>query len=180
VFYDGPHEDGVLQISPRIASFHRVEGSTAFAAIEAAREHWRSRLPSDSETLLGWCFMQSIATLQGLLTFCVAQTVNAVQLKGERAACSRIEQAKFVAGLLNLDMATWFTPTSENYFGRASKAVILGNLEEIKGATAPSWNAMKKSELASLAEREAARIRWIPPMLRAPQSLPAPDGVTAH
>lgn len=115
--------------------------------------------------------MQSVSTLQGLLTFCVTQTVNAVLLKGERSTSPRMEQAKTVAGLLNLDMAAWFTPTSANYFGRASKSAIIGNLEEIKGAVAPAWNAMKKTELASLAEREAAKSRWIPAMLRA-QPLP--------
>ena len=180
VFYNGPYAEGVLQVAPKVASFHRVEGSPAFAAIEAAREHWRSRLPAESEALLHWCFMQSIATLQGLLTFCVAQTVNAVLLKGERSTSPRMEQAKTLAGLLNLDMAAWFTPTAGNYFGRASKATIIGNLEEIKGGTAPAWNAMKKTELASLAEREAVKARWIPPMLRAQQPLPAPESVAAH
>jgi len=180
VFYNGPYGEGVLQIAPRIASFHRVEGSPAFAAIDAAREHWRSRLPAGSEALLHWCFMQSIATLQGLLTFCVAQTVNAVLLKGERATCPRMEQAQTVASLLNLDMAAWFTPTSANYFGRASKATIIGDLEEIKGGVAPAWNAMKKTELASLAEREAVKVRWIPPMLRVQHPLPAPESVVTH
>jgi len=73
-------------------------------------------------------------------------------------------------------MAEWFTPTAVNYFGRASKATIIGNLEEIKGAVVPSWNGMKKTELASLAEREAAKTRWIPAMLR--QSQPAPEQLT--
>lgn len=77
-------------------------------------------------------------------------------------------------------MAVWFAPTSANYFGRASKATIIGNLEEIKGATPPAWNGMKKTDLASLAEREAAKARWIPPMLRAPQSLPAPASAAAQ
>jgi len=180
VFYGPARDDGMLQITPCVASFHRVEGTAAHAAIESAHEHWRSRLPAESEALLGWCFMQSIATLQGLLTFCVAQTVNAVLRKGERAASPRMDQAKTVAGLLNLDMAVWFAPTSANYFGRASKATIIGNLEEIKGAAAPAWNAMKKTELASLAEREAAKARWIPPMLRQPQPLPASESVTAN
>ena len=178
VFYNGPYGDGLLQITPRVASFHRVEGSNAFAAIEAAREQWRSRLPAESEALLHWCFMQSIATLQGLLTFCVAQTVNAVLLKGERSTSPRMQQATTLAGLLHLDMAAWFTPTSANYFGRASKATIIGNLEEIKGGTAPAWNAMKKTELASLAEREAVKARWIPPMLR--QSQPALESIAAE
>lgn len=180
VFYNGPSGDGMLQIAPRMASFRRVEGSAAFTAIEAAREHWRSRLPADSEGLMTWCFMQKVATLQGLLTFCVAQTVNAVLVKGESSTNPRMEQAHAVASLLNLDMAAWFTPTSANYFGRTSKATIIGNLEEIKGAVAPEWNAMKKTDLASLAEREAAKARWIPPMLRVQPPLPALESVTAH
>ena len=157
VFYNGPYGEGVLQITPRVASFHRVEGSTAFAAhrgraraleVPPARRERSSPRPGAS--------CRASATLQGLLTFCVAQTVNAVLLKGERATDTRMEQARTLAGLLNLDMAAWFTPTSANYFGRASKAIIIGNLEEIKGAVAPAWNAMKKTDLASLAEREAA------------------------
>jgi hypothetical protein len=37
--------------------------------------------------------MQSVATLQSLLAFCIAQTVDAVLLKGERSASPRMEQA---------------------------------------------------------------------------------------
>jgi hypothetical protein len=40
---------------------------------------------------------------------------------------------------VRLDMAQWFTPTAENYFGRISKAGILAALAEIKGAIAPVW-----------------------------------------
>jgi ParB family transcriptional regulator, chromosome partitioning protein len=180
VFYNRLQNDGLLQITARPMSFHRVEGSAAHVAIEAAHEHWRSRLPTDSEALLGWCFMQTVATLQGLLTFCVAQTVNAVQMKGMRSPSTRVAQSEALAALLNLDMALWFSPTGANYFGRASKATIIGNLEEIKGAAAPAWKAMKKTELASLAEREAAKLRWIPSMLRLPQSRPALESIAAE
>jgi ParB family chromosome partitioning protein len=180
VFYNGPCGEGVLQIRATVTSLEDVEGSAAFAAIETARKHWLGRLPAEPDTLLNWCFMQTIATLQGLLTFCVAQTLNAVLQKGERPTCDRLEQAKTVAGLLNLDMAAWFTPTGANYFGRASKATIIGNLEEIKGATAPAWNAMKKTELASLAEREAAKVRWIPALLRQALQAPALEQIAAE
>lgn len=37
---------------------------------------------------------------------------------------------------------------------------------------APAWKAMKKTELASLVEREAANARWIPAMLRQLQQVP--------
>lgn len=180
VFYNQARGEGVVQITPRVVSFDHVEGSPALAAIETARQRWISSLPAGSETLLKWCLMQTIETLQQLLTFCVAQTVNAVLHKSDRTTSQRIEQADAVAALLNLDMASWFTPTSANYFGRASKATVLANLEEIKGAAAPAWKAMKKTDLASLAEREAARVRWVPPMLRQQPSLPAPDSVAVH
>jgi ParB family chromosome partitioning protein len=180
VFYRGPGSDALLQIAPTITHLDAVEGSPAFTAIEAAREHWTSRLPSESEALLGWCFLQTISTLQGLLTFCVAEAVNAVQRKNDRSDCRRLEQAQALAGLLHLDMTQWFTPTGANYFSRASKATVIGNLQEIKGAVAPAWNGMKKTELASLAEREAAQARWIPPMLRLQQPLPAPEAIPAH
>ena len=179
LFYNGPSEDSLIQITPRLSSLHRVESSPAFAAIETARGHWQTCLPSNSEALLDWCFTQDVATLHNLLAFCVAQTVNAVLLKGERASCLRMEQAKTLAAILNLDMAVWFTPDSGNYFGRTSKAAILNDLQEINGAVAPGWTAMKKTELASLAEREAARVKWIPSMLRSNTSLPVSKPVDA-
>ena len=65
-------------------------------------------------------------------------------------------------------MTAWFTPTAENYFGRLSKAAIIDSLLDAKGAVASAWATMKKSELASLAERELAGTRWLPHILRAP------------
>lgn len=52
VFYNGPSGEGVLQITPRVVTFDRVEGSPAFVALEAGREHWKNRLPAGSEALL--------------------------------------------------------------------------------------------------------------------------------
>jgi ParB family chromosome partitioning protein len=66
-------------------------------------------------------------------------------------------------------MGAWFTPTAVNYFTRISKAGILAALREVKGATAPAWETMKKPDLAALAEREIAGTGWLPELLRAPQ-----------
>jgi len=70
-------------------------------------------------------------------------------------------------------MAAWFTPTAANYFSRISKAGILAALREVKGATAPAWESMKKADLAALAEREIAGTAWLPELLRAPVPEPA-------
>jgi len=45
---------------------------------------------------------------------------------------------------------------------------ILAALQEMKGATAPAWAKMKKSELAALAERELADTGWLPAPLKRP------------
>ncbi|MGA2889948.1 MAG: hypothetical protein ABSE51_18020 [Terracidiphilus sp.] len=44
-----------------------------------------------------------------------------------------------------------------------------------------AWDGnVRKTEFASLAEREAARVRWISPMLRAQPSLPTPESIAMH
>jgi ParB family chromosome partitioning protein len=168
VFYNGPCGDSVLQITASAAPLHRVEGSLAHGFIEAAREHWRGQLPGNGCDLFGWCLAQDGDTLRGLLTFCAAQTVNAVLLKSERPDSRRMAHAALLAEALHLDIAAWFTPSAENYFGRISKAAIVAALKDIKGDVAPAWTGMKKSELAALAERESAGRRWLPELLHAP------------
>ena len=61
-------------------------------------------------------------------------------------------------------------PNATNYFGKVSKAAIIKALREATGATAPAWDAMKKAELANLAERKLAGTGWLPELLRAPAS----------
>ncbi len=179
VFYSGSHfdvrEDSVLQLRANAASLHRVEGSRASEIIEAASEHWSGRIPGDPTELFSWCLTLDADSLSGLLAFCVAQTVNAVLLKNDRPNCERMTHADLLANALKLDMAARFTPTAENYFSRVSKATIIEALREIKGAVAPAWSGMKKSELASLAEREITGTGWLPAMLRAPVKTPDID-----
>ena len=63
-------------------------------------------------------------------------------------------------------MATWFTPTAENYFAKVSKTGILEALKEAKGDIAPAWNTAKKGDLAAIAERQLAETGWLPTLLR--------------
>lgn len=167
VFYNSGDES-VLQITAKPASFRSVEGSVAATFVDKARDHWCERLPSESFELFDWCLRQDVDTLRGLLAFCVAQAVNAVKLRHDRADSDRLMNADELAATLKLDMGAWFTPTAGNYFGGISKAAIIEALREIKGNTAPAWSGMKKTELASLAEREARGAGWLPSLLRAP------------
>jgi ParB family chromosome partitioning protein len=168
VFYNGAREDTVLQITARLAAMHRVEGSPARMAIDATGENWGENIPGDSADLFAWCLAQPNDRLLHLLAFCAAQTVSAVLLKADRPDSSRMEHAALLADALKLDMAKWFTPTAANYFSRISKAGIIEALREVKGATVPAWNGMKKADLAALAERETAGTGWLPELLRAP------------
>lgn len=173
VFYNSARGDTVLQITAKDAPLNRVEGSSAHKLIEAAREHWTAQLPGEPDELLACCLAQNGDTLRGLLTFCVAQTVNAVLLKADRPDSDRMAHAACLAEALRLDMAAWFTPTAANYFSRISKAGIIAALKEVKGATAPAWDSMKKADLAALAEREISGTGWLPEPLRVPAAASA-------
>ena len=64
-------------------------------------------------------------------------------------------------------MKTWFTPSSDNYFGKVSRTLILEALTEArKQPVAPAWEKLKKAELSALAEREIAGTGWLPVILR--------------
>jgi len=155
-----------VKIMAHAASLHRVEESRADAIIAAAAESWAERLPCNPDDLFAWCLAQDADTLKGLLAFCVARTVNTVVLKCERADSPRMRHASMLAEALGLDMAAWFTPTAANYFSKIGKTAIIDAMREVKGAVAPAWSGMKKTDLASLAERTIAGTRWLPEPLR--------------
>jgi ParB family chromosome partitioning protein len=79
-----------------------------------------------------------------------------------------MRHASMLADSLSLDMAAWFTPTAANYFSKVSKSAIIEALRDVKGAVAPAWSAMKKTDLAALAERSLAGTGWLPEPLRTP------------
>lgn len=83
-------------------------------------------------------------------------------------SASRLVHAGALANALSLDMTAWFTPTANNFFSRVSRAAILSAMAEAKGTPAKrSWEKLRKSELATLAEREVAGTGWLPRPLQA-------------
>jgi ParB family transcriptional regulator, chromosome partitioning protein len=104
-------------------------------------------------------------TLLQLLACALAQTVNAVRGKGDRADAERFAHADALEKALGIDMTVWFTPTAEN-FGRVSKAGIIEALKEARGTIAPAWKKARKSDLAAIAEREIAGTGWLPAPLK--------------
>jgi len=166
VIGDRHRDDTPCQITALEQSPHRVEGSAAHAVIAAEQNQWCAALPGPGETF-AWCLQQEQDRLLRLLAYCVAQTVDAVRTKTPHGD-ERVAFTDALASALDLDMAKWFTPTAENYFGRVSKAQVLDALREVKGGITPAWESMKKADLAALAERQIAGTGWLPLPLRTP------------
>lgn len=165
-FY-GSAEDSCLEIFSKDVSLNLAEGSNARELLETATDTWREDLPGNPANLFAWCLEQSEDQLLDLLAHCAALTVNAVQAKIDRPDSERLVHAEALSQALELDMASWFTPTADNFFGRLTKDSIVESLSEARdGAVAPAWLKAKKADLASIAEREVANTSWLPVPLR--------------
>jgi ParB family transcriptional regulator, chromosome partitioning protein len=168
VFYRG--SGTCLEISTRLNSLQSVirnaDDSKALATLDVERDRWQDRLPGEHADLWDWCLGQTQDTLLDLMAICAACTVDAVQTKHE-VKCLR--HADDLAEALKLDMGQWFTPTASNFFAKISKQAILDSIAEARGTPcAPSWQKLKKPELAMLAEHHTAGTGWLPKPVRLP------------
>lgn len=156
------------------ASAERVEESGA-AILSASREAaWRQRLPETGDALFGWLLAEGTATVTSLIAFCAAQSVDAVRGKQDRPDCRRLAHADEIAASVGLDMADWWEPTKERYLGRVSKALILDAVTEgVSAQAAENLAGLKKEVLVARAEQRLAGRRWLPGILRKPESVPA-------
>jgi ParB family transcriptional regulator, chromosome partitioning protein len=101
------------------------------------------------------------------MAICAAHTVDAVQTKHGGRDADTLRHADDLAEALKLDMGQWFTPTASNFFGKISKQAILDSIAEARGTPcAPSWEKLKKPDLAMLAEHHTAGTGWLPKPLR--------------
>src|SRR3546814_3121653 len=74
-----------------------------------------------------------------------------------RAVSGRIEHSHVLARAANLDMASGWSATVDNYLGRVTKPRILAAVEEAKGAAAASrLSGLKKPEMAQ--DRKSTRL----------------------
>jgi ParB family chromosome partitioning protein len=142
---------------------------TALARLlEQRHQDWAAKLPQQSEAL--WDTLAGFGELsrQALFAHCVALSVNAVfepYAKRPRA----LAHADRLAQAVGLDMATNWTPTRENYFGRVTKARILQAVGEARGEDAAARIAhFKKAEMAEQAQVLLDGTGWLPEPLRTP------------
>jgi ParB family transcriptional regulator, chromosome partitioning protein len=152
-----------------------IASTGASETLTARQDEWAQRLPSDVVDL--WAFVVSLNMddVLCLLTFCTAQTVNAVKVPWERKT-RQLAAAETLAQAVDLDMTRHWTATSRTYFGRVTKAHIAAAVREaVTSEAADRIAPMKKADMADAAEQLVAQTGWLPPQMRTakPEADPA-------
>ncbi|MCW5712818.1 hypothetical protein WMC41_31190 (plasmid) [Shinella yambaruensis] len=155
------------------AKSERLESSIAdpaacmgIVALDELKENYGHTIPGKPSDLMEWCLEQPASTLLDLLAYAAAKSINAVQYphyerESQRAHAERLAQA------LKIDMTQWYAPTSENYFGRISKAGIKQAVTEAAGEDfALGVPGMEKAKAVEYAERKIAGTGWLPAPVR--------------
>jgi ParB family chromosome partitioning protein len=140
--------------------------SSAFAALDAARERWADTLPGEADALFGWCLGQDTATLLDLLAFCAALTVNAKVEKHERHTTDRHRAADALAEALDVSPGDWTSLGRLGVFERTTKAFTLDIVQrELGQSRADNLRGLKKGPLAEAATRDLDGT-WLPEPIR--------------
>jgi len=155
---------------------------TAIAkAVDERHRRWSEQLPRESADLWDALTAFDPDSRDVLFAHCVALSVNAVFEPWNRRPRA-LAHADRIAEALSLDIvAAGWSPTVDNYFGRATKARIVEAVREAKGETAAQLiEHLKKSEMAERAQELLAGSGWLPEPLRTPgQATGAPSPAPA-
>ncbi len=143
--------------------------SALAAAYDASHAEWAQVLPKDTDDL--WDALAGFDgdTRLALFAHCVSLSVNAIYEPYNRRP-KALAHADRLATAVDLDMvsAGW-VPTIDTYFGRVTKARIMGAVREAKGEQAADRIVqLKKPEMAAEAEALLAGSGWLPEPLRPP------------
>lgn len=157
-------------------SFPKSEDSLKdFAPMKAMadqRKAWTAQLPRESAKL--WDALKGMSREEHmqLLAFLAASTINVVVQKHE-ARHGQVQHSHILADALNYDIRKDWAPTSENFFGRVTKATILAAVTEARDEhMAERMSHMKKAGMAIEAQRLTEGTGWIPEPMRAEQPVP--------
>ena len=139
-----------------------IEQSAAGVVVRQAWAAWAQRLPIEAKDLFAWLLTLPQADLHGLLTLCVAASLDTMSSRETTAA-----RAEGLAAVLGLDMADWWKPTAEGFLSHVSKAQIVAAVSAAKSPEAAKQLPMKtKAELVAAAEIALRDTRWLPTVLR--------------
>ena len=147
-------QDGLGLHAPDMAD------APAAVGMRKVREAWAQRLPSDSDGLFAELLVFPQQELLSLLAVCVASTVSALASQESEVPAAALAQA------VNLDMHDWWTPTAAGYFEHVSKAKALEAVQVFAPDQVNRLGKLRKTELASEAERLAVGTGWLPVMFR--------------
>ncbi len=131
--------------------------SLAAVALHELRQAWGEKLPQDGAELFAALLAMPQDELVRLLAVCVAVTVDVVT---PRAA--QHQPGAELAQAVGLDMAAWWKPTAEGYFKHVAKAVILEAVGEFAPKHVNQLAKLKKTDIASEAERLVEGTGWMP------------------
>ncbi|HGW5374944.1 TPA: ParB/RepB/Spo0J family partition protein [Pseudomonas aeruginosa] len=133
----------------------------AALALRELQQATGEALPEDSAELFAALLEKSQDELIRLLAVCVASTVDVVTPRTTlRQPGAELAQA------VGLDMAAWWHPTAESYFGHVPKSAILDAVTNFAPNDTRRLEKLKKSELASEAERLAYGTGWMPAVFK--------------
>jgi ParB family chromosome partitioning protein len=171
-FYEGYDPGSCLELRVTSArlSVHApgVGDSLAGQNIEKRQAAWAARLPAGPALL--WAFLTTLDELErlALLAHCAGLGLNAVKAWESRPRA--LAHADQVARAASLDMAAYWRPTVDSYFGQVAKAKILEAVSEaVSPDAARRLEGLKKAEMAQAAETLVADTGWLPALLRLPQ-----------
>lgn len=168
LYEEGGSHDGValrteghnVRLSPEAVE-RAVEARTQ---IEAAVNAARQGLPDEHDALWAHLMTLDVDQLLGLLAVAMAGVIDASRF-GKN--CGQKIVADGIAKAVGLDMASWWTPTAENYLGRVNKALIGEAVKEACGADAAKRiEPLKKGAAVAEAERQLNGKGWLPALLR--------------
>ncbi|HQD15947.1 MAG TPA: ParB N-terminal domain-containing protein [Ottowia sp.] len=147
-----------------------IEASPAAQRIEADRIAWIEHLPKEPDAVFDWMLRQPPQTVQRLLTFLVASTVNGITgTDADRPVNDGLARA------LGLDMTRWWSATGEAYLQHVSKARVVEVVHTVAGAKAAGpLAALKKDAAVAQAEQLLAGRGWLPDCLRVQPHADAP------
>lgn len=136
--------------------------SPAAVALRELQQVAGVALPEDGAELFAALLAKSQDELVRLLAVCVASTVDVVTPRA-----TPHQPGKELAQAVGLDMAAWWKPTAEGYFKHVSKAVILDAVGAFAPESVTRLAKLKKSDIASEAERLADGTGWMPAIFKA-------------
>ncbi|WP_262880158.1 ParB/RepB/Spo0J family partition protein [Pseudomonas paralcaligenes] len=144
--------------------------SPAAVALHELRQAWGEKLPQDGAELFAVLLAMPQDELVRLLAACVAVTVDVVTPRAiQHQPGAELAQA------VGLDMAAWWKPTTVGYFKHVAKAVILEAVGEFAPKHVNRLAKLKKTDIASEAERLVEGTGWMPAVFMTGQGAEAEE-----